>query len=116
MTSTTTTRIALACTAVAAPLLIAAPVAHAAPVSGACLVVENNTPNSFNVTLNNRSFRGSNWTISPWDHTLLTHDGRAISTSDGDWSLNGPAGDWHYEAGRNNAQWGCNGSWVFVVG
>ncbi|WP_157574238.1 hypothetical protein [Nocardia jejuensis] len=115
MKSSFVARIGLAAAVLAAPLVVFAAPAQADPHPNACLVVENNTPNVLNIRLKNRLWKGNSWTISPWDTTILTDNDRAIATSDGDWNVIGPAGDWRFEPDQNNVRWGCSGSWVFTV-
>lgn len=106
--------IGLAIAAAAAPVVFAAS-AHADPEPNACLVIVNNTPSNVSITVNNPSFAGTNWTVSPWANTILTYHNKAIITTGGDWYINGPNGSWSYDPTLNDSAWGCNGSWVFTI-
>ncbi|MFE3542559.1 hypothetical protein ACFXK0_06255 [Nocardia sp. NPDC059177] len=111
----TTTRLGLAVAAVAAStsVLLAAPAQASTP--GACLVIENNSPNSVHIVVQNYEYYGSSWDIPAFTHAFTNlPDGRKIVTREGTWHIVAPAGTWRYNVEQN---WGgeCNGTWAYTI-
>ncbi|MEU0545003.1 hypothetical protein [Nocardia sp. NPDC005978] len=124
-TALTTARTAKLAAFAAAPLAVAAfatVAVTAAPASaepsypGSCLVVQNHTGRTLEITLNYPTHSGR-WTFAPDEVSVLTSKGRVVTSPSGTWNVhNEPNADgvWVYSEDRNTSK-GCNGSWILTL-
>ncbi|WP_067721814.1 hypothetical protein [Nocardia yamanashiensis] len=96
--------------------VVAAAPAHAETYPGACLVVQNYSGRTVEVTLEYPARKGV-WTFSPGEVSVLTNHDVVVTTPGGYWKTHTNvqvADSWNYEWDRNNSK-GCNGSWVLTL-
>ncbi len=84
---------------------------------GSCLYVKNMTNAQVTITLVHPSGYNGYWTYAAGEMALLSHQGSAVKSADGGWSVNwqnyNGQGAWAYDP--SITQDGCAGEWILTM-
>lgn len=108
--------LAVAALATAVVTATAAPAAAEPTYPGSCLVVQNHTGRTVEITLNYPTHAGR-WTFAPDEVSVLSSKGRVVTSPTGTWNVHNEPdaeGVWVYSEDRNAGK-GCNGSWILTL-